>query len=179
MSARPSTSSRPRSSRRLMPRRRRLQIGAADINSRPSASTSLCPGSRPIGAKHPVLQTMNEIVSVFVNWDTRRRMVPKSRATTTIRGAELPAEPSRARYAGHVVHSGEAGPPRSPAAAHAHFARADSLHGELTSGAIVIPGKVHRNDADATHSPVFHQVEGLAWTPTSPSAISRARSTTP
>ncbi len=28
---------------------------------------------------------------------------------------------------------------------------------------IVIPGKVHRNDAlDATHSPVFHQVEGLA-----------------
>jgi phenylalanyl-tRNA synthetase alpha chain len=27
---------------------------------------------------------------------------------------------------------------------------------------LVIPGKVHRNDAaDATHSPVFHQVEGL------------------
>jgi phenylalanyl-tRNA synthetase alpha chain len=27
---------------------------------------------------------------------------------------------------------------------------------------IVIPGKVHRNDAaDATHSPIFHQVEGL------------------
>jgi phenylalanyl-tRNA synthetase alpha chain len=27
---------------------------------------------------------------------------------------------------------------------------------------IIIPGKVHRNDAlDATHSPVFHQVEGL------------------
>jgi phenylalanyl-tRNA synthetase alpha chain len=28
---------------------------------------------------------------------------------------------------------------------------------------VVCPGKVHRNDAlDATHSPVFHQVEGLA-----------------
>jgi phenylalanyl-tRNA synthetase alpha chain len=27
---------------------------------------------------------------------------------------------------------------------------------------IIIPGKVHRNDAaDATHSPIFHQVEGL------------------
>ena len=27
---------------------------------------------------------------------------------------------------------------------------------------IVIPGKVHRNDAaDATHSPIFHQLEGL------------------
>jgi phenylalanyl-tRNA synthetase alpha chain len=28
---------------------------------------------------------------------------------------------------------------------------------------VVIPGKVHRNDApDASHSPMFHQVEGLA-----------------
>src|SRR5207245_9065160 len=28
---------------------------------------------------------------------------------------------------------------------------------------VVCPGKVHRNDApDATHSPIFHQVEGLA-----------------
>ena len=27
---------------------------------------------------------------------------------------------------------------------------------------LVIPGKVHRNDeSDATHSPIFHQVEGL------------------
>ncbi len=31
---------------------------------------------------------------------------------------------------------------------------------------IVIPGKVHRNDAaDATHSPIFHQIEGLAVGP--------------
>ncbi len=28
---------------------------------------------------------------------------------------------------------------------------------------VVCPGKVHRNDAlDATHSPIFHQIEGLA-----------------
>ncbi len=31
---------------------------------------------------------------------------------------------------------------------------------------IVIPGRVHRNDAaDATHSPIFHQIEGLAVGP--------------
>jgi len=28
--------------------------------------------------------------------------------------------------------------------------------------AIVVPGKVYRRDSDATHSPMFHQVEGLA-----------------
>jgi len=27
---------------------------------------------------------------------------------------------------------------------------------------IVIPGKVYRRDSDATHSPMFHQMEGLA-----------------
>ncbi len=35
---------------------------------------------------------------------------------------------------------------------------------------IVIPGKTYRQDSDATHSPMFHQVEGLVIdrTPTSP-----------
>ena len=27
---------------------------------------------------------------------------------------------------------------------------------------IIVPGKVYRRDSDATHSPMFHQVEGLA-----------------
>jgi phenylalanyl-tRNA synthetase alpha chain len=27
---------------------------------------------------------------------------------------------------------------------------------------VVVPGKVYRRDSDATHSPMFHQVEGLA-----------------
>ena len=30
---------------------------------------------------------------------------------------------------------------------------------------IVVPGKVYRRDSDATHSPMFHQVEGLAVAP--------------
>jgi phenylalanyl-tRNA synthetase alpha chain len=45
---------------------------------------------------------------------------------------------------------------------------------------IVIPGKVHRNEADdATHSRSSTRSRGCAWIPTSPSATSRARSTTP
>ena len=30
---------------------------------------------------------------------------------------------------------------------------------------IIAPGKVYRNDDDATHSPMFHQVEGLVVGP--------------
>jgi phenylalanyl-tRNA synthetase alpha chain len=51
---------------------------------------------------------------------------------------------------------------------------------------VIAPGRVYRVDSDATHSPMFHQVEGLwvgenvslptsrAWSPTSCAASSRA-----
>ena len=49
-----------------------------------------------------------------------------------LRVAELSAEPSGARHPGHAVHrrAGEQARARSPAAAHAHFAGADSHHGD-------------------------------------------------
>jgi phenylalanyl-tRNA synthetase alpha chain len=41
---------------------------------------------------------------------------------------------------------------------------------------IIVPGRVYRRDnADATHNPTFHQIEGLYVDKTSPSATSRAR----
>jgi len=41
---------------------------------------------------------------------------------------------------------------------------------------IIVPGRVYRRDnADATHNPTFHQIEGLYVDRTSPSATSRAR----
>ena len=42
---------------------------------------------------------------------------------------------------------------------------------------IIVPGRVYRRDnADATHNPTFHQVEGLYVDRMSPWATSRARS---
>ena len=42
---------------------------------------------------------------------------------------------------------------------------------------IIAPGRVYRSDAvDATHSPLFHQIEALWWMRISPWAISRVRS---
>jgi phenylalanyl-tRNA synthetase alpha chain len=41
---------------------------------------------------------------------------------------------------------------------------------------IIVPGRVYRRDnADATHNPTFHQIEGLYVDKASPSATSRAR----
>jgi hypothetical protein len=50
-------------------------------------------------------------------------------------------------------------------AADAHQPDADALHGGSCTSRpcrrIIAPGRVYRVDSDATHSPMFHQVEGL------------------
>ena len=71
----------------------------------------------------------------------------------------FPRRSSRARHAGHVSPLG------GHAAAHPHLAGADPHdEGAAAAGArSSAPGKVYRRDIlDATHSPMFHQVEGLA-----------------
>src|SRR5581483_1606297 len=83
-----------------------------------------------------------------------------------LRGAEFSAGASGARHAGHAVRrrTGAQAAARPADAAHAHLAGADPRdEGAAAAAAHLVPGKVHRRDTpDATHSPVFHQVEGLA-----------------
>lgn len=47
-------------------------------------------------------------------------------------------------------------------AAYAYFAHTGAYHaGHQAPVAVVVPGKVYRHDSDLTHTPMFHQVEGL------------------
>ena len=48
-------------------------------------------------------------------------------------------------------------------AAHPHLAGADPHHAEreAADSGIICPGRTYRVDYDMTHSPMFHQVEGL------------------
>ena len=52
---------------------------------------------------------------------------------------------------------------RAAGAAHPHLAGADPHHAGAASrrSAIIAPGRTYRRDNDATHTPMFHQVEGL------------------
>ncbi len=74
-----------------------------------------------------------------------------------LRGAEFPAASSGARHARHVLFR------RRPPAAHAYLAGAGprSMQGRQPPIRIIAPGKVYRSDSDQTHSPMFHQIEGL------------------
>ena len=122
---------------------------------------------RPIGAEHPVIKTMNEIVSVFRNLGYSVSEGPE--VETDYYNFEAlnfpPDHPARDTQDTLFIAHQDSKAQRerlllrthtSPVQIHAMEERTPPLR-------IVIPGKVHRNDPpDASHSPMFHQIEGLA-----------------
>ncbi|HET9790518.1 MAG TPA: phenylalanine--tRNA ligase subunit alpha [Candidatus Angelobacter sp.] len=126
------------------------------------------PGIRKsIGAEHPMLKTMNEVVSVF-----------RSMGYSVADGPEIetdyfnfealnfpPNHPARDTQDTLFVAGQEKKPQRDRLLLRTHTSPVQ-IRSMLKSPPplrVVIPGKVHRADtADATHSPIFHQVEGLA-----------------
>jgi len=122
---------------------------------------------RHIGVKHPVLRVQDEIVAVF-----------KAMGYSVGEGPEVetdyynfeslnfpPNHPARDTQDTLFIAGQESKPARDRLLLRTHTSPVQIRTMEKLAPPvrIVIPGKVHRNDPlDATHSPVFHQVEGLA-----------------
>ncbi len=122
---------------------------------------------RPIGVKHPVLRVMDEIVAVF-----------KAMGYSVGEGPEVetdyynfealnfpPNHPARDTQDTLFIAGQEGKPARDRLLLRTHTSPVQirTMEKYPPPLRIVIPGKVHRNDPlDATHSPMFHQVEGLA-----------------
>jgi phenylalanyl-tRNA synthetase alpha chain len=122
---------------------------------------------KSLGAEHPMLKTMNEVVSVF-----------KAMGYSVADGPEIetdyfnfealnfpPNHPARDTQDTLFVAGQEKKPQRDRLLLRTHTSPVQirSMLKQPPPLRVVIPGKVHRADtADATHSPIFHQVEGLA-----------------
>ncbi len=125
------------------------------------------PGIRPThGAEHPLIRTMHEIVRVFERMGYSVGVGPE--IETDYYNFEAlnfpPNHPARDTQDTLVVAHQEHKPLRDRLLLRTHTSPVQIRTMEIQPPPvrIVIPGKVHRNDAaDATHSPIFHQVEGL------------------
>lgn len=122
---------------------------------------------RPLGAEHPVIKTMNEIVSVF-----------RAMGYSVAEGPEIetdyfnfealnfpPNHPARDTQDTIFIAGQEKKPQRDRLLLRTHTSpvQIHAMEQQPPPIRVVVPGKVHRADtADATHSPIFHQVEGLA-----------------
>ena len=125
------------------------------------------PGTRrTLGAEHPLIRTMNEIVSVFQAMGYSVGVGPE--VETDYYNFESlnfpPNHPARDTQDTLVIAGQERKPLRDRLLMRTHTSPVQirTMEQQPPPVRIVIPGKVHRNEAaDATHSPIFHQVEGL------------------
>jgi phenylalanyl-tRNA synthetase alpha chain len=123
-----------------------------------------------LGVEHPLVRTMAEIVSVFQRMGYSVGLGPE--VETDFYNFEAlnfpPNHPARDTQDTLVVANQDGKPLRDRLLMRTHTSPVQirSMLEQDPPLRLVIPGKVHRNDAaDATHSPVFHQVEGLCVGP--------------
>ena len=122
---------------------------------------------RPIGAEHPVIKTMNEMIGVFRNLGYSVEEGPE--IETDFYNFEAlnfpPNHPARDTQDTLFIAGQESKPLRDRLLLRTHTSPVQirTMQKMTPPVRVVCPGKVHRNDAlDATHSPIFHQIEGLA-----------------
>jgi phenylalanyl-tRNA synthetase alpha chain len=146
----------------------RIQGGASSSKLAGESLDITLPGiRRPIGAEHPVIRTMNEIVGVFRNLGYSVEEGPE--IETDYYNFEAlnfpPNHPARDTQDTIFIAGQESKAPEDRLLLRTHTSPVQirTMQKMKPPLRVVCPGKVHRNDAaDATHSPVFHQVEGLA-----------------
>jgi phenylalanyl-tRNA synthetase alpha chain len=138
---------------------RRLRAESLDVT---------LPGTRrPLGAEHPITRTMNDIVRVFQHMGYSIAEGPEIE-TDYYNFESLnfpPNHPARDMQDTIFIAGQETKAPRDRLLLRTHTSPVQirTMEKQKPPVRVVIPGRVYRNDApDATHSPMFHQVEGLA-----------------
>ncbi|HEV2397691.1 MAG TPA: phenylalanine--tRNA ligase subunit alpha [Candidatus Sulfotelmatobacter sp.] len=122
---------------------------------------------RPIGAEHPVIKTRNEIVSVFqrLGYSVAEGPVVETDYYNFEALNFPPNHPARDTQDTLFIAGQQKKPQRERLLLRTHTSPVQirTMEKMRPPIRIVIPGKVHRNDPpDASHSPMFHQIEGLA-----------------
>ncbi len=121
---------------------------------------------RELGVRHPVLRTMDEIVAVFVAMGYSVAEGPEVESDYyNFEALNFPPNhPARDTQDTLFIAGQERRPQRDRLLLRTHTSPVQirTMERLRPPVRVICPGKVHRNDApDATHSPVFHQLEGL------------------
>jgi phenylalanyl-tRNA synthetase alpha chain len=127
---------------------------------------SLPGAARKPGIAHPLLSTMHEVVRVFHHLGYSTNLGPQVESDFyNFEALNFPPNhPARDTQDTLQIAGQHARPSRDRLLMRTHTSPVQirTMITQAPPIRIVIPGKVHRNDAaDATHSPIFHQIEGL------------------
>ena len=146
----------------------RIQSGGAASRLMSESVDVTLPGiRRPVGIEHPVIRTRNELVSVFRNLGYSVSEGPEIESDYyNFESLNFPPNhPARDTQDTLFIAGQDKKPARERLLLRTHTSPVQIRTMERLKPPlrIVIPGKVYRNDPpDASHSPMFHQIEGLA-----------------
>lgn len=145
--------------------RRKLELAAEDQLLRRDRVDVTLPGARPpVGLHHLLSQTVDEVVDIFTGLGYRVASGPEVELGWYNFDAlnTPPTHPSRLESDTLYVDYGE---PSDEMLLRTHTSPMQARYMEQHEAPVyvVVPGRTFRADAlDATHSPVFYQIEGLA-----------------
>jgi phenylalanyl-tRNA synthetase alpha chain len=116
------------------------------------------PGKRPvIGKKHPVAQVMDEIIKIFSSLGFSVAEGPDIEIDYyNFEALNIPKDhPARDMQDTFYIKKG------TVLRTHTSPVQIRTMESQLPPVMIIAPGAVYRCDSDVSHTPMFHQVEGL------------------
>ncbi|MEE9452921.1 MAG: phenylalanine--tRNA ligase subunit alpha [Paracoccaceae bacterium] len=119
----------------------------------------------PQGTIHPISQVTEEVTAIFADLGYSVAEGPQiENDFYNFDALNIPPEhPARQEFDTFYMHR-DAGDNRPPHVLRTHTSPVQIRHMEKhgVPCRIIAPGRVYRSDYDQTHTPMFHQVEGLA-----------------
>jgi len=137
-------------------------IEARLVNETLDVTLPLRPSPAVIGRIHPITQVTDEITAIFADMGFSIAEGPDIETDyynfTALNFPE--GHPAREMHDTFFFNEGEDGK-RKVLRTHTSPVQIHTMESQEPPIRIVIPGKTYRCDSDATHSPMFHQLEGL------------------
>ncbi len=149
----------------LSKRTAELAAGELEASLRVDRVDVTLPGAppQPVGALHVLSSTRRELEDIFLGLGFTVMEGPEVETVHYNFDAlnHSPTHPARARTDTFYVE-GPPGGPELVLRTHTSPMQVRAMEAHPPPLYVVIPGRVYRPDSDATHTPQFHQIEGLA-----------------
>ncbi len=148
----------------LATRKAELDAAALDAKLAAERQDMTLPAAVPsMGSIHPVSQVMDELAEIFADMGFSVATGPEIEDDWhNFSALNIPeSHPARAMHDTFYMAQPPAGDRKLVLRTHTSPVQIRTMMSQTPPIRIIAPGRVYRSDSDATHTPMFHQIEGL------------------
>jgi phenylalanyl-tRNA synthetase alpha chain len=144
---------------------KKAALEAAELDARLASErvdVTLPVGLGPQGSVHPISQVMDELAEIFADMGFAVATGPEiEEQWYNFTALNMPeSHPARAMHDTFYLNAADGAEPRV-LRTHTSPVQVRTMTTQRPPIRIIAPGRVYRSDSDATHTPMFHQIEGL------------------